>query len=148
MKQKILVLCQFYFRFFFSISGKRKLDFKNFHFVFSISVLFLAFLPLFPAFSHSHKLTTVFSNNIAGLDHCNIVFSISFLLPTFVPLFPTFPPRFPTFPPWFPIFPPWFPTFPSFFFFFLLIFFFYFSFTIAPNRYGNLEGRRMGIAAN
>ena len=39
-----------FFCFFFNLSEKRKLDLINSHFVFSISVLLLAFPSLFPAF--------------------------------------------------------------------------------------------------
>ena len=94
--------------FFFSISVKRKLDFINFHFGFSISILFPAFLPIFPAFPPWFS--------------------------AFPPIFPSFPPwfsashpitcilhvptqdphiftPFPAFPPWFPAFSLLFPTF-------------------------------------
>ena len=58
---------------FFQLSEKRKLDFINFHFVFCISVLLLAFPPLFPTFPPR--------------------------FPAFPPLFHAFPPWFPAFPP-------------------------------------------------
>ena len=79
----------FYDNFVFcNFSKKGKMDFINFHFVFSISVLFPAFPPRFPAFPTR--------------------------FPAFPPSFPAFPPRFPAFLPLFPTFPPQFPAFPSF----------------------------------
>ena len=63
----------FCFCFFFNLSEKRKLDFTNIYFAFSISVLLPAFPPLFPAFPPT--------------------------FPTFLPLFLAFPPWFPAFPP-------------------------------------------------
>ena len=62
-----------FFWFFFNLSEKRKLDFTNIYFAFSISVLLPAFPPLFPAFPPKFS--------------------------TFLPLFLAFPPWFPAFPP-------------------------------------------------
>ena len=80
------ILISFFF-FFSNFSKKRKVDFLNFHFKYSISILIPAFSPVFPTFP--------------------------LLFPTLFALFPAFSPWFPTFSPWFPTFPPWFPTFPS-----------------------------------
>ena len=71
--------------FSFSVSAKRKLDFINFHFVFSILILFPAFPFWFPTFPPAYQTITLW--------------------------FPTFPPWFPVLAPWFPAFPPLLPAF-------------------------------------
>ena len=98
-----IVIC-----FLFLISGKKgELDFINFHFVFSISIIFPTFPPLhnysphsYPDSSHSHIPIPCIPTLIR---HIPTPFSA---FPAFPPRFPAFPTKSHTFPPLFPAFPP------------------------------------------